>query len=165
MTEHKLQNTKKKVKPKPRLVVAPIITAIFISLLPAVVFGQEVAIKGVYLGMLKSEYEGIAMDEWTVGTHKATAESPLWFDGKLDSFTAHFDAEGFEDILAAVSHKYPGLKCVKSEMQNNFGAKLEQKTCSYKELTLKRYLSTRYFGISQLVLGKPAPTQQVLDDI
>ncbi|MET4163491.1 hypothetical protein ABIE61_003355 [Marinobacterium sp. MBR-111] len=133
--------------------------------IPLMAHGADVEIKGVYLGMSKGDYNQVFAKQWTVATHDVTTVTPLWNHEKLQSFTADFKVGGFEDILAAVKKKYPNLTCVSSKMNNTFGATLNQKTCTYKELTLQRYLSERYFGMSTLILGKPSPTKKVLNDI
>lgn len=117
----------------------------------AVVFGLELEIKGIRLGMTETEVQE-KMDSNLVGyitIAGVRSKYPVGFEyynGKLDHLTILFDSNEFETIAEAVKAKYPQIKCNTGKVTNGYGASFTQKFCELKgktgELILFKFLDT-----------------------
>lgn len=120
----------------------------------------EIEIKGVKLGMSKKAVEAIVgapgkkgYTPFTiggVGTYNFDQPSFGYTDGKFSNLMFLFKSEKFDDLKAAVSTKYPSLRCTQSEIQNRLGIKFQQVQCSLADkngmLSLTKYSSQLDIG-------------------
>ena len=144
---------------------------------------QTIELKGVRLGMLRSEVESITGDymnyeqrNFTIGDVATdTNKPPLqdYIDGKLSSFFFTFQSSSFSDVLGAVKSKYPSLACHSTEIRNGFGAVFPSVECVLHSadgrLTLKKYgvdLNSSYLALTsneQLEAEKKAKEKSSAD--
>ena len=121
------------------------------ALLPATVNAQPIDIKGLSIGMSKTDVEQ-KFPNWNGFTIADVSSkyqhSPLnvsYFDGKLDSLLFFFDSNSFTTVLDAVKQKYPSISCKESQVGNPMGAKFTQIECTTTDqlsiLQLRRFVS------------------------
>ena len=100
---------------------------------------NDIEIKGIKLGMIKSEAEMLLGTEFNVKPFtiagipsKKYGITSKFIDDKLSEFSFSFNPTFFPIMLSAVKEKYPELTCETSEVKNNMGATFEQKKCMIK---------------------------------
>ena len=100
---------------------------------------NDIEIKGIKLGMIRSEAEMLLGTESNVKPFtiagipsKKYGITSKFIDDKLSEFGFYFNPTFFPLMLSAVKEKYPELTCETSEVKNRMGATFEQKNCAIK---------------------------------
>jgi triacylglycerol esterase/lipase EstA (alpha/beta hydrolase family) len=94
---------------------------------------QPLEIKGISIGMPKSQIENIIRPEeiFTIGGVKSQGGLVIrdYFEGNLDQFIFPFKPSKFAEVYEAVKEKYPTMVCVESSVSNAMGATFKQTEC------------------------------------
>lgn len=107
----------------------------------SIAIGQQIDIKGLHLGMTKSEvtekYGPMPIKGFTVAgvssKYPALGLALTFHEDKLDTLTFFFNPSGFNDVRGAVTGKYPSLHCEDSAVSNAMGGSFTQTICSLKD--------------------------------
>jgi len=110
---------------------------------------QEIEIKGVTLGMSKTDYwtlfpGGAPTDEFSIAGIKSKYHTHLrvtFENDRLVELFFFYEPKYFEQMREALQSKYPKLACSNSTVTNRMGASFTQTDCRYKELSVSRYVS------------------------
>lgn len=108
----------------------------------------RVNIKGYYLGMDKCEIItkfGIPNESLTIVDFNVGDPMLEFIDDKLSMFFSRFPESKFDLTREAYFEKYPEMKCINSLVQNGYGTKYEQITCSVSS-EIGRLVLTRFTG-------------------
>lgn len=102
------------------------------------VFGQNIEINGLRLGMTKTEIEkkfgGLPLKEFKIANVAGKFPVRLAFhEGKLDELMFFFSSKSFNDVRKAVVPKYPELRCNDSVVTSPKGTKFEQVNCKLED--------------------------------
>jgi hypothetical protein len=123
------------------------------------VFGQQIEIKGLRLGMTETEIEkkfgALPLNNFKIAN--VTGKFPVmlaFHEGKLDELMFFFSSNSFNDVRQAVIAKYPEIKCIDSPVTSPTGAKYTQVNCKLGDqlgtLRLDRFV--RDIDTSALIL-------------
>jgi hypothetical protein len=102
------------------------------------VFGQQIEIKGLRLGMTKTEIEkkfgALPLNNFTIANVSGKFPVRLAFhEGKLDELMFFFSSNSFNDVRQAVTANYPELKCSDSTVTSPTGTKYKQVNCKLED--------------------------------
>ena len=131
-------------------------------------FGQGIEIKGLSLGMTKTEIEKkfgtLPLNNFTIADVPGKFPVKLeFYEGKLDELMFFFSAKSFKDVRQAVVSKYPELKCTDNTVSDNMGASYKQVNCKLEDmlgmLKLDRYV--RDTDTSALILMSHRLSQEL----
>lgn len=115
---------------------------------------SEIELKGIQLGMPKSEVErliGSNPKSFTIAGIYPKSSVAVWtsfINEKLSKFTFIFDASNFRLMQSAVKEKYPQLACESSEVKNRMGATFEEVKCKINSQSGNFLLSRFYIDLS-----------------
>lgn len=129
---------------------------LLLLLLPCVAFAEtDIEIKGIRVGMSKEAYKQIVTGQsnFTIAGINSMYGQPkgsaLNFDkeGNLDSFMFFFDSTEFSAMRAAITDKYPEIKCDNKIVTNAYNAKYNDIVCSLSDkpgiLELKKFVNLK----------------------
>lgn len=114
---------------------------------------EEIEIKGIKLGMTKSEYAEVYKKngglKMTIGgaKNKYSSVDPNsdFVDGKLDRFSFFFASNNYDGLISAIKDKYIDIKCEQSDIQTTAGVTYAQEICQMDDklgkLIIAKYLS------------------------
>ena len=112
-------------------------------------FAQGIEIKGLRLGMTKTEIEKkfgtLPLNNFTIADVAGKFPVRLeFYEGKLDEIMFFFSPKGFDDVRKAVVAKNPELKCTDSTITSPKGESYKQVNCKLVDqlgtLRLGRYV-------------------------
>jgi hypothetical protein len=114
------------------------ILALFAIIHSTTVFGQNIEINGLRLGMTKTEIEKkfgvLPLNNFKIANVSGVFPVRLAFhEGKLDELMFFFSSNSFNDVRQAVIPKYPELRCTDSIVTSPKGAKYKQVNCKMED--------------------------------
>jgi hypothetical protein len=112
--------------------------ALFATIHSTTVFGQNIDIKGLQLGMAKTEIEkkfgSLPLTDFKIANVSGKFPVKLaFYENKLDELMFFFPSKSFEDVRKSVIAKHPELKCTDSTITSPAGAKYMQTNCKLKD--------------------------------
>lgn len=123
----------------------------YLTIIITDVFGQDIDLKGVRIGMPKDEVMSIIHSTpiFTIaGIESKYVNIPAsmqYRNGNLDTFVFFFSSRRFEQMQDALEKKYPKLRCVDSHTKNAMNATFTQTICEIDNanvlLQLRRFVS------------------------
>jgi hypothetical protein len=133
--------------------------ALFAIIYSTTVFGQEIEINGLRLGMAKTEIEKkfgvLPINDFKIANVSGKFPVRLAFhEDKLDELMFFFSSNSFNDVRQAVVPKYPELRCTDSTVTSPKGVKYTQVNCKLEDRlgTLKLDKFVRDIDTSALIL-------------
>ena len=150
-----------------KLAIITLLT-LFATIYSTTAFSREIEIKGLRLGMTKTEIEKqfgpLPLNNFTIADVSGKFPVRLeFYEGKLDELMFFFSAKSFNDVRQAVVSNYPELKCADSTVSDNMGASYKQVKCKLEDmlgmLKLDRYV--RDTDTSALILMSHRLSQEL----
>ena len=122
---------------------------LFTAISSTTAFGRDIEIKGLHLGMTKTEIEkkfgALPLKQFTIADVAGKFPVRLeFYEGKLDEIMFFFSPKGFDDVRKAVVANNPELKCTESTITSPKGESYKQVNCKLADmlgtLRLDRYV-------------------------
>lgn len=128
-----------------------LLTTLFVAAAPAIAEQNSIDIKGIYIGMTKTELTALHPNliGFTVAgvqnKHRTMPPAYDFKEGKLYYFAFFFDARSFNTVLSAITSKYPHVNCENSPVTTPMGAEYTQTICQVEGpdsvLSVRRFVS------------------------
>jgi hypothetical protein len=123
--------------------------ALYAAICSTTAFGQSIEIKGLSIGMTKTEIEKkfgtLPLKDFKIANVAGKFPIKLeFYEGKLDELMFFFPSKSFDDVRKEVVAKNPGLKCTDSAITSPVGEKFTQTNCKMDDqlgkLRLDRFM-------------------------
>jgi len=141
-----------------KLAIITLLT-LFALIYSTTAFGQGIEIKGLRLGMTKTEIEKkfgtLPLNNFTIADVSGKFPVRLeFYEGKLDELMFFFSPKSFDDVRKAVVSKNPELKCTDSTITSPKGESYKQVNCKLVDMlgTLRLDRFVRDIDTSALTL-------------